>query len=170
MKRIKVLLSIVICVLLLGGCGDSSFFDKDEIKQLIENCTIHSGEVHKCITGKEEYKEAVLLETVFQYTDVYDNSEGPDWAHVYSKYQMQDGSVIYFATIITDMKGIGKLSDNPIWLHPIEEQEYNYTYNRNLAVNGEDESGDLELEGVGHDVYAYEAPDGSGCHYYFIVK
>ena len=159
---------MILC-LLLSGCGTT--FSKSELKQLKENAATHSGEVHKRITfGEEAFQNAVLLETIFCYTDVYDNTKGPDYAHVYSKYQMEDGAVIYFDTYISDMKGIGELCDKPIFLTPFEEQESDYTKYENLAKTGKSESNELTLKKVGENVYAHERASESVCNYYFVVE
>ncbi len=101
MKKAKFFIAIMICTLLLGGCGES--LNKKETKQLKENAKIYCDEVHKRLSQEEKYSNAVLLEAFVYYIDIYDNSERPDAANVYSKYQLADDSIIYFNTMISEM-------------------------------------------------------------------
>lgn len=166
MKKVKLLLCVMFCMLFLGGCGKT--FSEKELKELKENATTHSQELHKYITFKKGYEDAVLLETVCEYTDFYDDSASEDWLCLYSKYQLQDGSIVYFNTVLADMQGVGELPDYPVFFQPFEESEYNYTYNKSLAETGKVEVGDRKLKSVGEDVYAQEGSKGTT--YYFIIK
>ena len=163
MKKVKLLLCLMICTLLLGGCG--KILNKKEAKQLKENAKIYCGEVHKRLAQEEGYENAVLLEVFVYYIDIYDNSERPDAANVYSKYQLEDGSIIYFNTMISDMKGLGELTDKSFYFLPFEEREEEYLVYREAADTG-NLRGD-KLKSLGEGVYARESE--SGASYYFMV-
>ncbi len=163
MKKVRLLITIMICTLLLGGCGES--LNKKEAKQLKENAKIYCDEVHKRLAQEEKYGNAVLLEAFVYYIDIYDNSESPDAANVYSKYQLEDGSIIYFNTMISDMKGLGELTDKSFYFLPFEEREDEYLVYREAADTG-NLRGD-KLKSLGEGVYVRESE--SGASYYFMV-
>ena len=90
MKKVKLIVYMVLCMFLLTGCGNA--LSNKDLKVVKGNMAAHSQEIDKYITGKEEYKNAVLLETVCEYADFNDDSVSSDWLRIYSKYQLKEGS------------------------------------------------------------------------------
>lgn len=166
MKKVKLIVSMVLCMFLLVGCGNT--LSNKDLRVLKENVTAHSVEIDKYITSREEYKNAVLLETVYEYADYNDDSEETDWVRIFSKYQLEDGSIIYFNTVLANLKPLGELPDTPIFLEPFEESEKNYAMYKSLAETGEYKLGDRKLKSVGEDVYAEKGDNGTT--YYFVIE
>ena len=67
------------------GCAKT--FNEEELGQLKENISVYCTEAHENIVSYDEYRDAVLLERVIEYRDIYDNSNATDWCRIYSKYQ-----------------------------------------------------------------------------------
>ena len=162
MNKSKIFIAIMICALLLGGCGE--ILNKKEAEQLKEDAKICCEEVHKSFIQEEGYENAVLLEAFVEYTDVYDESLSSDTANVFSKYQLEDGSIIYFNNFISDMKGLGELTDKSYIFHSTEREEYYLDY-KEAAETGNHRG--EELKSVGDGVYVREAEESS--IYYFMI-
>ena len=171
MKKICTLLSVVTCFLLMTilptGCAKT--FNEKEMEQLKENISVYCTEAHENIVSHDEYRDAVLLERVIEYRDIYDNSNATDWCRIYSKYQQPDGSVLYFETPLNDMTGYGEMSDNHFPLVPFSEREEYYNAQRDLATAGKSSHyPSWELEQVGNDAYAMA--NDTSCVYYFMME
>lgn len=166
MKKVKLIVSMVLCMFLLVGCGNT--LSNKDLRVVKENMTAHSVEIDKYITGSKEYEGAVLLETVYEYADYNEDSDKTDWVRIFSKYQLEDGSIVYFNTALANLKPLGELPDTPIFLEPFEESEKNYAMYKSLAETGEYKLGDRKLKSVGEDVYAEKGDNGTT--YYFVIE
>lgn len=170
MKKIRNLLCAITCFLLtaalLTGCAKT--FNEKELEQLKENISVYCAEAHDNIISYDQYRDAVLLERVIEYRDIYDNSDMADWGHIYSKYQLPDESVIYFDTPLNGMAGCGEMPGEHLPLEPYGEREEYYNAQRDLAAAGTSSYYGWELEKVGS--WAYAIADDSSCTYYFIME
>jgi len=169
MKKKFALLSVITCSMLtaalLTGCA--KIFDEKELDTLKENISVYCAEAHDTIISYDKYRDAVLLERVIEYRDIYDNSDTADWGHIYSKYQLPDESVIYFDTPLSGMSGCGEMTGDHLPLEPYGEREEYYNAQRDLATAGTSSYYGWDLEKAGS--WAYVMSDNSSCTYYFIM-
>ena len=155
--------SFMLCILLLGDRGD--ILNKREAMQLRENAKVRCEETYENLTGCDRYRDATLMETVFVYLDVYDETMRPDVASIYSKYQLKDGTIEYVHSSISDMKGLGELADNSYTMQPFVEREEYYLDYKDAASTGSLRG--QELNAVGDGVY-YREGDVSAVYYFMV--
>lgn len=171
MKKIFRLLSAAACILFVAAVmtGCSKTFDENELKQLQENISVYCTQAHENIISDDKYCDAVLLETVIEYHDTYDNTNTADWGHIYSKYRLSDGTVVYLDTPLYDMSRYGEMADAFSPFGPFEEREEYYNAQRDLADCGKSSYyGTDQLEEAGDGVYVIEKESSST--YYFIAQ
>ncbi len=173
MKKTKIFIAIILGILVLGSCAlciallghSGDVLSKKEAKQLKGNAKVRCQEAHKGLVKHDRYKNAILLETVFVYIDTYDESTNPDVGSIYSKYQLEDGTIEYVYSQILDMKGLGELTDNSYIMQPFVEREEYYLEYRAAATTGK--LREEELKSVGDGVYYREGETSST--YYFMI-
>lgn len=169
MKKIFRLLSAAACILFVAAVmtGCSKNFDENELKKLRENISVYCTQAHENIISDDRYCDAVLLETVIEYHDTYDNTDAADWGHIYSKYRLSDGTVIYLDTPLYDMSGYGEMADAFSPRGPLEEREEYYNTQRDLADGKKSSSsGTDQLEEAADGIYVIEK-ETSSTYYFF---
>lgn len=147
-------------------------FNNKELTQLKENFSVYCEEAHAKVINYEAYADAVLLERVIEYTHMYDD-ERWDWGHIYSKYQLPDGSVIYLESVLMEMNETGNLYDDYSPTGPYEIWIDYYNAQKDLATTGTSTyyggtNDPLELKEVSDGVYAYIKE--ASVTYYFIMN